>query len=64
MQSLTSEVRKQKPKISKRPVLMPNDPEILESKIRLKKGIPLESDTLQQLTELSKKFKVELKLLN
>ena len=62
MQHLTSEVRNQKPKTNKKPVLMPNDPEILESKIRLKKGIPLENDTLKHLTELSKKFNVELKL--
>ena len=62
MQMMTTEVRSQKAKSKKNKVMLPNDPEIKESKIRIKKGIPLDADTLGKLINLSKKFKVPLKL--
>ena len=34
------------------------------AKIRLKKGVPLDAETLKSFRELSKKFKVNLKFLN
>jgi len=64
MQTLTSQVRKQKSRTKKDKVMMPNDPEIIEQKIRLKKGVPLDAETQKNFRELSKKFKVNLKFLN
>ena len=64
MQTLTSQVRKQKSRTKKNKVMMPNDPEIIEQKIRLKKGVPLDVETQKSFRELSKKFKVKLKFLN
>lgn len=64
MQNLTFQVRKQESRTKKNKVMMPNDPEIIEKKIRLKKGVPLDKETLKSFRELSKKFKVNLKFLN
>ena len=64
MQTLTLQIRKQKPSSKKNKVMMPDDPEILEKKIRIKKGIPLDSEVLNSFIELSKKFQVNLKLLD
>ena len=43
---------------------MPNDPEIQNAKIRLKKGIPLDNETLIQMKNLSQKYNVNLRFLN
>lgn len=45
-------------------VLMPNDPENKIMKIRIKKGIPLTKETYDDLMELSKKYNVNLKIIN
>jgi len=63
MQVLTSQVRKQKTKSKNKKVMMPNDPEIINLKNRMKAGIPLEVETLDKLKNLSKKFNVKLNLL-
>lgn len=62
MQKLTSEVRRQKPKIKKNKVMLPNDPEIIEKRNRIAKGIPLDDETLKKLKMLSHKFQVDLKI--
>ena len=64
MQELTSQVRRQKAKIKKNKVMMPNDPEILNMKIRVKNGIPLDNNTLREMKALSKKFNISIKILN
>ena len=64
MQDLTSQVRRQKAKIKKNKVMMPNDPEILNMKARVKRGIPLDNNTFKEMKALSKKFSIDLKLLN
>ena len=64
MQNMTSQVRKQKPRMKKNKVMMPNDPEILNVKKRKKAGIPLDVDTAKKLKILSNKFKINLKFLN
>jgi ureidoglycolate dehydrogenase (NAD+) len=64
MQILSNQVRKQKPKSNKNKVMMPNDPEILSSKSRLKYGIPVDDNTFKDMIALSKKFNINLKFLN
>ena len=64
MQNLTLQVRKQKSRTKKNKVMMPNDPEIFETKIRLKKGIPIDNETLIKFKELSQRFKINLKFIN
>ena len=53
-----------KPKTNKKSVLMPNDPEILNLKNRLKYGIPIDDNTFKDMNALSKKFNINLKFLN
>ena len=60
MQQLTSKVRNQKSQKNTK-VLMPNDPQINESKIRNTKGIPLNQKTFSDLIKLSKQFNLKLK---
>ena len=62
MQQLTSKVRNQKSQKNTK-VMMPNDPEIIESKNRISKGIPLNQKTFSDLIRLSKKFKLKFKYL-
>ncbi len=62
MQQLTRQVRKQKPRLRKNKVMMPNDPEILQMKIRKKKGIPLDNEVYKTLINLSRKFSVKIKI--
>ena len=64
MQILTSQVRKQKSRTKKKLVMMPNDPEIKNMKKRIKDGIPLDADTMEKLSHLSKKFNINLNTLN
>ena len=59
---LSKKVRLQKN--NKKNSLMPNDIENNFAKERTKKGIPLSSQTYSDLTKLSKKYSVKLKLLN
>ena len=62
MQSLTSKVRRQKSRSKANKVMMPNDPEIISSKIRRLKGIPLDKETLKKLKNLSRNFNIPLNL--
>ncbi len=64
MQNLTSQVRKQKSRTRKNKVMLPNDPEISNVKVRIKKGIPLDNETSTNMKKLSQKFEVNLKFLN
>ena len=62
MQKLTQQVRNQKPRLKKNKVMMPNDPEILQMKIRKKRGIPLDNEVYKTLINLSKRFSVKIKI--
>ena len=57
---MSNQIRNLKPSKTKK-VLVPNDPEINMSKIRIKSGIPLDKNTYQDLKYLSKKYSVKLK---
>jgi len=62
MNEFSTMVRSQKPRRRKNKVMLPNDVEILESKKRLKKGIPLNIETYNELKILSNKYNVKLNL--
>ena len=64
MQILTFQVRNQKSRTRKSKVMMSNDPEIQNAKIRRKKGIPLDNETLMQMKNLSQKYNINLRFLN
>lgn len=55
-------IRSQKQK-NKNKVMMPNDPEIQNSKTRLKNGIPLNLETYSELVKISKNTGVNLKII-
>ena len=57
---LSDEIRKLKPKKGQK-VYVPNDIQIMNSKKRLKNGIPLETSTYKDLIELSSITKLKLK---
>ena len=59
MQLLTKQVRKEPRLNRKKSVMLPNDPEIKECKIRLSKGIPLSKDLFIELKKFSKKFNIK-----
>jgi ureidoglycolate dehydrogenase (NAD+) len=61
MQQMTDEVRSE-PRINDDPVMLPGDPEILESNYRKKHGIPLDDNTISEFVNISNKFNIELKL--
>ena len=63
VQKLSEEVRNE-PSLSSQKVMMPNDPEIKVAKIRKKSGIPIDTETLNELNKLSKKYSVILKVVN
>ena len=62
MDKFSKMVRSQKSRNNKNRVMLPNDVEIKESKKRLKDGIPLNRDTLNDLKILSNKYNVKLNL--
>ena len=57
---LSKRIRSLRPKAKKK-VLAANDPEILESKNRLKYGIPINSEIANQFRRLSSKFEIKVK---
>ncbi|MBI28628.1 MAG: putative oxidoreductase YjmC [Alphaproteobacteria bacterium MarineAlpha5_Bin11] len=59
MQKLTDEIRKEPAKKGKK-VMLPNDPEIIASKERLKKGIPVDKVLKIELEKLARIFSVKL----
>jgi len=59
MQAMSDEVRDE-PAIDGEEVMMPGDPEIKTSKIRMKEGIPLDDVTLDSFIKLSKEHDVKL----
>ena len=63
MQVLTNQVRKEPAQPGEK-VMLPNDPEIGTSKVRMKNGIPIDCSTLDKLLELSQEFSIELKINN
>jgi LDH2 family malate/lactate/ureidoglycolate dehydrogenase len=63
MQEMTDQVRRE-PAQDGEKVMLPGDPEIEESKKRLKKGIPIDDDTLLEFESLSEKFNVPLLLID
>ena len=63
MRQMTEEVRAE-PKIGEDDVVLPGDKEIAEAKNRSENGVPLDDATVTAFEELSKKFSVELKLVN
>ena len=62
MQTMSNEVRAE-PSIDGEEVMMPGDPEIKTSKIRIREGIPLDDITLDSFIKLSKEYDVPLHLL-
>jgi|TARA_Y100000294_G_scaffold177416_1_gene202728 LDH2 family malate/lactate/ureidoglycolate dehydrogenase len=63
MQKMTDQVRKE-PAVDGEKVMLPGDPEIKESKKRLKEGIPIDSTTLVEFKKLSEKFDVPLQVMH
>ena len=62
LQQMTNEVR-QEPAMSGESVMLPGDKEIIEAKLRIRKGVPLDEDIIESFQSLSKKYNVPLKLL-
>ena len=63
MQELTDQVRKE-PAVDGTKVMLSGDPEIEESKRRLKEGIPIDITTLLEFERLAEKFNVPLQLID
>ena len=61
MQNFTDDLR-DKPSKNNESVMLPGDKEILESKVRLKNGIPLDSSTVELFKNLATNYDVELRL--
>ena len=59
MQNLTDDVRREAPLLDQK-VMIPNDPEILVTKDRLKNGIPIENGTINKLHKLAEKYYIPL----
>ena len=62
MQQMTNQVRKEPRLKIKSQVMLPNDPEIKISKIRLSKGIPLSKDLFLDLKKYSKKYNINFQI--
>lgn len=62
MFDFSKEVRNEPAKKNKK-VLLPNDPEIVVSKIRKKKGVPLDEKILNDFIKLSKKYSIKLNFI-
>ena len=56
---MCNQVKKQK-KSKNEKIFMPNDKEILIAKQRLKSGIPIDRILFKEITDISKKFKINL----
>lgn len=61
MQRMTDEVRRE-PARPREKVMLPGDPQIHETKSRLRDGIPLDPTTEMEFKKLSEKFNVPLKI--
>ena len=61
MQTMSDEVRVE-PAIDGEKVMMPGDPEVNTSKIRMREGIPLDEATLNSFIKLSKEYDISLNL--
>ena len=57
MQKLSKQVRSE-PKLNKKKVMLPNDPELKISNIRLSKGIPISNELFLEFKKLSSKYKI------
>jgi len=62
MQIMSDEVRSE-PAVKGEEVMMPGDPEIKTSRIRMKEGIPLDDVTVEAFLKLSKEHDVQLHLV-
>jgi ureidoglycolate dehydrogenase (NAD+) len=62
MQAMSDEVRAE-PAVDGEQVMMPGDPEVNTSKIRMKEGIPLDEATLDSFFRLSNEYDVPLHLV-
>jgi len=62
MQIMSDEVRSE-PAVKGEEVMMPGDPEIKTSRIRMKEGIPLDDVTVESFLKLSKEYDVQLHLV-
>ena len=62
LQQMTNEIREE-PAQEGEQVMLAGDPEILNAKIRLKEGIPLDENTVKGFEELSEKYNVPLNWL-
>ncbi|MDC3132055.1 Ldh family oxidoreductase [Pelagibacteraceae bacterium] len=60
LQEMTDRIRKQKPLSKKNKVFLPNDPEIINSKKRLKDGIPITDELYEFFLEKSKKHNIKI----
>ena len=58
----SKQVRKEPAKKNKK-VLLPNDPEILVSKLRMKKGIPLDNKVINDFKKLSEEYSIQLNFI-
>jgi len=56
---MCEEVRSEKLS-SKNKIYLPNDKEIIKSKIRLKSGIPIDNGFYKELKKISEQFKIKL----
>lgn len=58
MQDMSNQVRSE-PSVEGKEVMMPGDPEIKTSKIRMKEGVPLDDETLNSFIQLSDKYNLD-----
>ena len=54
---MSDRIRKLKPKNKKNKVMVPNDPEIIVSEKRLKKGIPITDNLYSEFQKIAKSLK-------
>ncbi len=62
MQKMTDEVRSE-PAVSGESVMLPGDPEVRTSRLRMKEGIPIDDSTVEEFKKMSKTFNVPLEFL-
>lgn len=62
LKKMSKEIRGE-PSLKNKKVIMPNDPQILTSKIRLKKGIPVDQNLYNDFISISKKYSIKLKFI-
>ena len=62
LQSMSDRIRKLKPKNKKNKVMTPNDPEIILSEKRLKKGIPVTENLYTEFKNIAKSLKINFNI--